>query len=142
MEKILFPDETIIVTKHFDVHQDWETPIPGFFIIAAKRKTTSIADFTETEQQEFFRLLTTIRKAMREVLGIEYVVLYQNEATEWNDFHIWLFPRYGWMKKFSEKMESIKPIIHYAKENMADEATIQEVRYAVTRMKEYISKVW
>ena len=40
----------ILSTEHFDVHQDREVPIPGFYIVAVKDGTKkSIADFTEDE---------------------------------------------------------------------------------------------
>ena len=68
MEK-LFPDEKIIVTEHFDVHQDWEVPIPGFFIIAGIRKFRSVADMTKEEAEDFVFLLQKIRKGMWEALG-------------------------------------------------------------------------
>ena len=38
----LFPDERVISTDLFDIHQDWEVPIPGFFILATKRPVRSV----------------------------------------------------------------------------------------------------
>lgn len=143
-ERILFsdsnPDYSVITTKHFNVHQDWCTPIPGFFIIAAERNIGSIADFSEGEAAEFIKLLRMLRKGMREKLGIKHVVLFQNEDTEWKDFHIWIFPRYHWMEKFGKGSQSLKLIKEHAKENMLDEKTKGEIKNAVAAMKDYLSK--
>ncbi|MEK6960070.1 MAG: hypothetical protein AABX47_02780 [Nanoarchaeota archaeon] len=74
-DKRLFPGETVIITRFFDVHQDWSVPIQGFFIIKPKRKMKSIADFSDEESVEFIRLLCALRKGMRDVLGIKEVTI-------------------------------------------------------------------
>ncbi len=117
VKNAVFPDEMLLETKHFTVSQDCEVPIPAFFILAAKRKIKSIADFSEEELREFALLLKNTRKAMRDVIGIKEVYLFQNEDSEHN-FHLWLFPRHAWMEKFGRKIESVRPIMEYAKENM------------------------
>ena len=136
--KILFPDEKIITTKLFKVGQDWEIPIPGFFIIAPLRKIKSISEFTDEESIEFINLIKTVRKGMREALKIEEVYLFQNEDTEHN-FHLWIFPRHDWMEQFGRKIESVKPIMEYAKENMINEPYIKEVKESVSKMRENLS---
>src|SRR3990167_8943612 len=57
LNKKLFPEEKIIVTKHFDVHQDWEIPIPGFFIVASTRKISSIEEFTKEEAEAWASMM-------------------------------------------------------------------------------------
>jgi len=118
--KILFPKEEIITTKLFNVAQDWEVPIAGFFIVAPLRKIKSISEFTDEEAIEFINLIKKVRKGMRQVLKIEEVYLFQNEDTE-HGFHFWIFPRFDWMEKFGRKIQSVRPIINYAKENMLDQ---------------------
>ena len=93
-ETILFPNEKVIVTKYFDVHQDWTVPIPGFFIIASIRKIRSVADFTDEETLEFMKLVCAIRRGMKGKLRIKEVYLFQREDTEHENFHLWIFPRY------------------------------------------------
>ncbi len=134
-----FPDEKIIVTGRFDVHQDWEVPIPAFFIIASIRKIRSIEEFTKEEAEEFIRLIAKVRKGMREVLGINDVYLFQNEDTK-HYFHLWMFPRYKWMEKFGRKIESVRPIINYSKENMTNDKVVSQVKKAVKQMKEYMNE--
>ena len=136
--KKLFPDEKLIVTEYFDVHQDWEIPIPGFFIIAARRKIPSIGEFTEEEAREFIELLCTLRKGMRQVLNIEKVYLFQREDTSHERFHLWVMPRHEWMEKFGKRVESIRPIIDHAEKNMVNENNLKEVRSAAKKMREFM----
>ncbi|OGZ19423.1 MAG: hypothetical protein A3F95_03020 [Candidatus Nealsonbacteria bacterium RIFCSPLOWO2_12_FULL_39_31] len=75
---------------------------------------------------------------MKDVLGIKTVCFFQDEGTHHNLFHLWIFPRYEWMEKFGEKIESIRPIIDYAKENMVNEKVFKEVRDMVKKMREYM----
>jgi diadenosine tetraphosphate (Ap4A) HIT family hydrolase len=135
--KILFPNENIITTKLFVINQDWEIPISGFFIIAPLRKINSIDELTDEEAIEFINLLRYLRKGMREILKIEEIYLFQNEDSE-HGFHLWVFPRHKWMKKFGNKIQSVRPIIVYAKENMLSQKTINEVKDSVKIMREFM----
>jgi diadenosine tetraphosphate (Ap4A) HIT family hydrolase len=138
-DKILFPDEKIIVTELFDIHQDWGVPIPGFFIVAPLRKIRSIAEFTDEEATEFMDLVRKVRRGMSEVLAIKDVYLFQNEDTD-HGFHLWMLPRHDWMEKFGRKIESVRPIINYAKENMLGEEVAEEVRASVEKMRRYMTE--
>ena len=137
-DKILFPKENIITTKLFKVGQDREAPIPGFFIIAPLRKMKSISEFTDAEAVEFMNLIRKIRKGMKDVLKIEEVYLFQNEDTK-HGFHFWIFPRHDWMEKFGRKIQSVRPIMDYAKENMLSDDVLKTVRDYVQKMRKYIS---
>ncbi len=147
-EIIFFPKENIINTKTFVVEQDREVPIPGFFIIApydslkAKRELRSITDFTDQEALEFLDLIRLVRTGMRDVLGIKEVYFFQNEDSE-HGFHLWIFPRYDWMKKIGIKIQSVRTIINYAIENMAkDESITKKVKGDVKKMQKYMLGKW
>ncbi|MBW2992326.1 diadenosine tetraphosphate hydrolase [Candidatus Woesearchaeota archaeon] len=140
MKNILFADDIVLETDHFKVGQDWETPVPGFFIIAAKRKILSFDEFSDEEAEEFIKILRKLRKGMKEILKIDYVYFFQNEDTGDKLFHFWVFPRYEWMKKFGIKIESVRPIMDYAEENMAKKDVIKEVRDVVKKMRDYMEK--
>ncbi len=137
-KKILFPDEEILDGKYFNTHQDWEVPIPGFFIMANKRKVVSINNFTDEEYLEFTESLRRIRKGMKDVLGIKEVYLFQNEDST-HGFHLWIFPRYAWMEEIGKKIQSVRPIMEYATENMNTEEVLQKVREDVMKMKKYLN---
>ena len=74
---------------------------------------------------------------MEEILNIKDVYFFQNEDTESN-FHLWIFPRHEWMENFGRKIQSVRPIMEYAQENMANEEIFQEVKASVSKMKEYM----
>ncbi|MEK6921413.1 MAG: HIT domain-containing protein [Nanoarchaeota archaeon] len=135
--KILFPNEIILETESFKVAQDWEVPIPGFFIVSTKRKILSIAEMTEKEAEEFIKIVRHVRQAMKDSLNIKEVYLFQNEDSK-HGFHLWMFPRYDWMEQFGKKIESVKPIMLYAEKNMISENKIEEVKDAVRKISHVI----
>lgn len=139
MSKILFTNQVILENDFFKVAQDWEIPIPAFFIVASKRKAASLVDFSQEEMSQFIQTTAKVRRAMKNTLGINEVYLFQNEDSE-HGFHLWIFPRYEWMEKFGRKIESVRPIMEFARENMADEKTINEVLAAVKTVKDYLNK--
>lgn len=77
---ILFPNELLYTGTYFRVEQDWEVPIPGFFIIASLDKQyRAIDQFSAEQLKEFTMLLQTTRQGMRDALHIQEVYLFQNE---------------------------------------------------------------
>jgi len=135
--KILFPDAKVLKTDLIDIHQDWEVPIPAFFIISLNRKVRTFIEFTDEELFEFTKYLQILRRGMKDILSIEDVYFFQNEDTE-HGFHFWVFPRYKWMEKLGRKIESVRPIINFAKENLTSDENIKEVEMAVEKMKVYM----
>ena len=89
--KIPVPGGSIFESKYFDAQQDFEIPIPGFVIVVSKRHIKSIDEFSEEESADFMSFMIKIRKALRNVLDIEFVYLIQEEDTE-HHFHVWIFP--------------------------------------------------
>ncbi len=138
IKEALFPDEVILKTENFIVSQDCEVPIPGFFILSSKKDIKSIAELTHNEMNEFSNIIFKLRIGMKEVLNIGEVYIFQNEDSEHN-FHVWLFPRYEWMEKFGKKIESVKLIMNYAKENMNNSQTKELVKLNINKMKDYFS---
>jgi diadenosine tetraphosphate (Ap4A) HIT family hydrolase len=127
---------SILTSKYFDAHQDYEIPIPGFVILVSKRHLQSVDEFTEAEQRDFIKFLCCLRKAMREVLKISVVYLIQEEDTS-HHFHVWIFPRYPWMAKFGKKVQSVRPIMEYAKENLKTKSNFKKVRTATQKLKQF-----
>lgn len=128
----------ILKTTHFDSHADFEIPIPGFVIVSSRRHIQSIDEFTEDEKKDFIDIMTLLRKKMREVLDIQTVYLVQEEDTS-HHFHFWIFPRYEWMEKqFGLKIQSVRPIMEYAREHLKTKGQIENVHEAARRMKEAI----
>lgn len=126
-------------SKFFDAHQDCFVPIPGFVIISARRHIQSFTEFTDQEQRGFIKFLYQVRLAMRHALGVKVVYLYHRENTE-HHFHICLLPRYSWMNKFGEKIESVRPIINYAKKKFKTKNDIIKVELATKKLKNFLNK--
>jgi diadenosine tetraphosphate (Ap4A) HIT family hydrolase len=152
MAEFLFKDEEIFRSQYFTVSQDWETPIPGFYIVSPRREVESIADLTDDEAIDFVMTTRQVRRGMKEVLGIENVYLFQNEDTLHN-FHLWMFPRYEWMDELGVKIQSVRKIMNYAEEwvqnfdtdlrnarEMLDSGNdvISKVRASAAKMREYM----
>lgn len=131
-------NDTILRTKYFDAHQDFEIPIPGFIIVSTRRHIQSIDEFTEEEKNNFVEVITKVRKALRDVLKIEVVYLYQEEDTS-HHFHLWIFPRYDWMEKFGKKIQSVRPIMEYAKKEMKTDENLKIVQQSLKTLRNFIS---
>lgn len=124
----------IYETSHFHAHQDVAYPIQGLVILASKRHFKSMDELTEEEQIDYIRTLTKIRKAQRNVLGIEAVYYFYNEDTT-HHFHTWMVPRYDWMKEFGHSVESLRPVLLHARNTMNDEQDISQVIKAIEKLK-------
>ena len=132
----------IAESEYFVAEQDYEIPIPGFVILVSKRHLQSVDEFSEEEQQEFIKFLCRLRKTMREALDIDHVYIVQEEDTTTSHFHVWLFPRYSWMeKKFGSKIQSIKPIMEYAIDNMKSEDNLIKIDKTTQKLKQFFSNI-
>ncbi|WP_330949442.1 HIT family protein [Virgibacillus sp. MG-45] len=121
---------TVIETKYFHAHQDVAYPIKGLIILAAKRHITCFDELTENERYDYINLLAKIRKAQREILGIEHVYYFYNEDTT-HHFHTWMVPRYDWMYEFGRSVESVRPVLLHARNQKRGKEEIQEVKEAI-----------
>src|SRR5512145_1452631 len=94
---------TIVETKTFHAHQDVAYPVPGLVIVAARRHVMCLDEFTYEETNELLPLLSRIRCAQREALGVEHVYYFYNEDTLAH-FHLWMVPRHAWMRQFGRSI--------------------------------------
>ena len=132
---LIEPDGGVVLeTQYFHAHQDVAYPIKGLIILASKRHVKCLDELTEAEQLDYIRVLSMIRKAQRKVLGIEYVYYFYNEDTS-HHFHTWMVPRYEWMYDFGRSIESVRPVLLHARNNLNDEAHIEEVMAAIELLK-------
>lgn len=138
MSESIFKDEIVYKSDLFTIGQDWECPIPAFFILATTRKVRTIDEFTEAETSEYIFLVRKLRKGMKEVLNIEDVYFFQNEDTK-HDYHLWIFPRHSWMEPFGRGIKSVKPIMNYSITQMMNEDVFAEVRTSVEKMKLFMN---
>lgn len=133
MSEYIFKDEIVYKSDLFTIGQDWECPIPAFFILAPNRKVRTIDEFTEAETSEYIFLIRKLRKGMKEVLNIEDVYFFQNEDTK-HDYHLWIFPRHSWMEPFGKGIKSVKPIMEHSINEMMNESSFDEVKNSVEKI--------
>ena len=124
---VIEPDGGVVVeTEYFHAHQDVAYPIRGLIIVASKRHIKCFDELTEEEKLDYINILSKIRKAQRDVLGIEYVYYFYNEDTT-HHFHTWMVPRYEWMYEFGRSVESVRPVLLHARNEMNTEENLKEV---------------
>lgn len=51
-----------------------------------------------------------------------------------------MFPRQEWMESFGRKIQSVKPIINYARGHMVTKEIIKEAQQAAKEMNHYMKK--
>ncbi|OGI19229.1 MAG: hypothetical protein A3J06_04250 [Candidatus Moranbacteria bacterium RIFCSPLOWO2_02_FULL_48_19] len=133
----------IIETRLFHAHQDYEIPIIGFVVLSTKRHIISFDEFTDEEAAEFIGLVREIRRAQRQVLGIETVYFIQEENNIGSHFHLWFLPRYEWMNdeaKFGKKLNSARPVLQFSKTHMKTPKNIAAVKEAAEKLRVYLNK--
>jgi len=128
---LIEPDGGVVLeTEFFHAHQDVAYPIKGLIILASKRHIKCLDELTEEEKTDYINILTKIRKAQRDVLGIEHIYYFYNEDTT-HHFHTWMVPRYEWMNTFGRSVESVRPVLLHARNVMNDEENLKEVLEAI-----------
>lgn len=137
---IIIPDGGVVYeSEHFHVHQDVAYPIKGLMIVASKRHVKCLDELTEEEKFDYINVLSKIRQAQREVLGIKYVYYFYNEDTT-HHFHTWMVPRYEWMYEFGRSVESVRPILLHAKNQMNHKENMQEVMAAIDSLTKELNR--
>ncbi len=125
----------IYESEHFHVHQDIAYPIRGLVILASKRHFYGMDELTTEEQMEYILLIHKIRLKQRTLLGIDKVYYFYNEDTT-HHFHLWMVPRYEWMKQFGNSVESLRPVLLHARNYMNDEVNMGFVLEGITILRD------
>jgi len=137
---LIKPDGGVVYeTEYFHAHQDVAYPIKGLIIVASKRHITCLDELTDAEKTDYINILSKIRKAQREVLGIEHVYYFYNEDTT-HHFHIWMVPRYEWMYQCGRSVESVRPVLLHARNELNHDENLQEVMEAIKQLKIELNK--
>jgi diadenosine tetraphosphate (Ap4A) HIT family hydrolase len=129
---------TIHETDLFHAHQDFAYPIPGLVILAARRHFYCMDELSNEEADELMSLLRRIRGVQRQVLGIEHVYYFYNEDTS-HHFHVWMVPRYEWMRQFGKSVQAVRPSLIHSREHMATESNLKVVQACVAKLREALS---
>ncbi|OAS87964.1 HIT family protein [Metabacillus litoralis] len=137
---LIEPDGGVVLeTEYFHAHQDVAYPIKGLIILASKRHIKCFDELTEEEKIDYIKVLSKIREAQRTVLGIKYVYYFYNEDTT-HHFHTWMVPRYKWMYEFGRSVESVRPTLLHARNEVNSKENIQEVMDAIASLTKELNK--
>lgn len=129
----------IYESEQFHVHQDVAYPIRGLVIVASKRHIYGMDELTERERLEYISLIHKIRTEQRAKMGIDYVYYFYNEDTT-HHFHLWMVPRYEWMRAFGHSVESLRPVLLHARHHMNDEVNQSEVLEGIRLLRESLKE--
>ena len=103
LDKILLP---IYMDEDICISQDASYALPGFYIISLRCHYRNIIELNYDLFKKINFWVYEIRKAMKEVLNIEYVNIYYEEKTSKSaNVHYWLMP--------VSTQEKIAPKLHY-----------------------------
>lgn len=132
------PGGILAESTSFVMHQDPWVLIPGFFVITSKQHLRSASAFSKETFAEFSALLFATHKAIADLDFCEGVTVVQEERS--SHFHYWLLPRHHWMDgRFDTSLNSIRPIMQYARATMIGPAANAAAADLAAKMKERIS---
>ena len=122
----------------FTLSQDWELPIPGFFIVSPKRCVDVLSALTKEERDEMFEIVDrTIRILKKNQVCEHFNVLF--EEKEGRHLHVWIMPRHEWMKEVAPYItDELGAVLDYALANMKTEENYKKI----DRITEIVRREW
>ena len=129
---------TILETDSFHAHQDVAYPIPGMVILASKRHLLCLDELSDSEVEEWARVLHLLRSAQRAVLGVDHVYYFYNEDTR-HHFHTWMMPRYQWMSELGRSVQSVRPILRRSADETVRALDTKAVEQAAADLRKYVA---
>lgn len=111
----------------FTLSQDWELPIPGFFVVSPKRCVANFDELTEEERVEIFAIVNkTINILKKNDVCDAFNVVF--EEKQGRHFHIWIMPRHEWMSELvGDIIDNIGQIFEYAKNNLRTPENLNKI---------------
>ena len=122
--------------ERFTVAQDFELPIPGFFIVSPKNHIEKLAELTDEERNEMFDIANKTVKILREAkICDRFDFIFEEEENI--HLHLWILPRHEWMNETTDKIiYNIKKIFDYAKNNFRNSENYDEIKRITDIVKE------
>lgn len=113
--------------EKFTLSQDWELPIPGFFVVSPKKCVDCFLELEREEQIELFAIVDKTIKVLKENnICDRFNVIF--EEKENIHFHVWIMPRYKWMSDLVGGItKNIGQIFKYANSNMKTEENFVQI---------------
>ena len=115
--------------ENFTLSQDWKLPIPGFMVLSPKRHIEKLSELTNEERNEMFEIVNKTVIIMRNYDicdRFDYVF----EEKEKRHLHIWIMPRYEWIKTIDgDIINNIGKVFDYAKSNYRSKEIYEKINY-------------
>jgi len=126
--------------ENFTLSQDWELPIPGFFIVSPKRCIEKFEELSMEEKTEMFEIVDKTIKILRHNnICDRFNVIF--EEKENIHFHVWIMPRHKWMNELVEGITpNIEQIYEYAINTMKTEENYIKINEITNLVKENFKK--
>lgn len=68
------------------------------------------------------------------------VYYFYNEDTT-HHFHLWMVPRYKWMYEFGHSVESLRPVLLYARNNLNTEENRSKVIQTIDKLRQGLKEL-
>ena len=126
--------------ERFMLSQDWEMPVEGFFVVSPKKHIEKFGEMTKEERIEAFEIVyKTINILRKNNVCDRFDVIF--EEKENRHFHIWIMPRYEWMRDLAgEIIDNIGQIFEYAKMNFRTEEYFRRIEEVNKKVREEFGK--
>jgi len=86
--------DCIYQTPYWDVAHSYDTALPGWLVLVARRHITAVDELTEAEAAELGQLIRRVSAALREVTGcLKTYVIQLAERAEHPHVHFHIIPR-------------------------------------------------
>jgi len=114
--------------ENFTVSQDWELPIPGFFVIAPKKHVENLCELSDEEQAEMFAIMNKTIRILKEN-GVCNKFNFICEEKKNVHLHIWIMPRHEWMNQLVGNItKNIGAIFAHAKKFLRTDENYEYIK--------------
>lgn len=118
---MVYEDENITLS------QDWELPIPGFFVISPSNHASKISEIDKDVINKMHELVRETIKILEDNNICDgFNIISEEKANK--HYHIWIMPRHKWMiEMFGDIIENIGTVFEYAKNNLRTEEIYENI---------------
>lgn len=123
------PCGTAFKNEKFTLSQDWELPIPGFFVVSPTQKhIEELNELDDDSRNDMFRLVNKTIEVLKQnnVCDRFNIIMEEKPGVH---FHIWIMPRHKWMEeRFGKITYNIEKIFTFAKNNLKTKENLEKIK--------------
>ncbi|WP_337270299.1 HIT family protein [Oryzifoliimicrobium ureilyticus] len=120
-------------TSGWTISQRADSTLPGYLIVAAKRKTSELWSLPAEELTELGSLLGVAQRALMETLGAKRVYIGRYGHTAGHSFHFHIIPIYDWIEDMFASDERYRLLQSFADPDFGTEPDGAELTLYVWR---------